>query len=195
MSTKVRFTDCCNDIDGVSVTRGRSIRHLTRDFGKTESTQNSLTRMSKRVSKPLLLGLCSSSPVQRDPQDTRPVLVMASAQGRMAAHGRTWQLLVSTLVFAPQLLATQVRQYIYAFVAVAPALGMMSCLVLPDANTKMMNLFLQQVSLEFTDYFIVLQVDRAAWHRAKQLQVPQNIRLLPQPSYAPEVMRFCTCVG
>jgi len=64
----------------------------------------------------------------------------------------------------------------------------MSCLVLPHANTKMMNLFLQQVSLEFRDYFIALQVDRAAWHRAKHLQVPENIRLLLQPGYAPEVM-------
>ena len=52
----------------------------------------------------------------------------------------------------------------------------------------MMNLFLKQVSQEFADYFIVLQVDRASWHRAKSLQVPENIRLLPQPPYSPEVM-------
>lgn len=85
-------------------------------------------------------------------------------------------------------LHVKVRQYIYAFVAVAPALGMMSCLILPRANTKMMNLFLQQVSFEFRDYLIILQLDRAAWHPCKQLQVPENIRLLPQPSYFPEVM-------
>ena len=90
--------------------------------------------------------------------------------------------------FRPTIARQQVRQYVYAFVAVAPALGMMSSLVLPYANTKMMNLFLQQVLLEFKNYFIVLQLDRAAWHRAKQLQVPENIRLLPQPSYSPEVM-------
>jgi len=41
----------------------------------------------------------------------------------------------------------QVRQYIYAYAAVAPELGKMTCLILPYANTKMMNLFLSQISL------------------------------------------------
>lgn len=51
-----------------------------------------------------------------------------------------------------------------------------------------MNLFLAQVSKEFEEFFIILQLDRAAWHRSKSLQVPQNIRLLPQPPYSPQVM-------
>ena len=33
-----------------------------------------------------------------------------------------------------------------------------------------------------------MQVDRAAWHQSKSLQVPENIRLLPQPAYSPELM-------
>lgn len=124
---------------------------------------------------------------QRSRADTRPVLVMAADEGRF---GRTGELSACWCPpgFRPTIARQQVRQYIYAFVAVAPLLGMMSCLVLPYANTVMMNLFLQQVSIEFADYFIILQVDRAAWHRAKQLQVPENLRLLPQPAYAPELM-------
>lgn len=82
----------------------------------------------------------------------------------------------------------QVREYVYAYAAVAPQLGQMTALVLPYANTKMMNLFLKQVSQDFAEYFVVLQVDRAAWHRGKSLQIPENIRLLPQPSYSPELM-------
>ena len=82
----------------------------------------------------------------------------------------------------------QVRQYIYAYAAVAPALGKMTCLILPHANTKMMNLFLQQVSPELAEYFIVIQVDRASWHRSKQLKIPENIRLILQPSYSPQLM-------
>ncbi len=124
---------------------------------------------------------------QRDPKDTRPVLLMASDEGRF---GRTGELGSCWCPpgMRPTIARQQVRQYVYAFVAVAPVLGMMSCLVLPHANTLMMNLFLQQVSVEFADYFIILQVDRAAWHRAKHLRVPQNLRLLPQPAYAPELM-------
>jgi hypothetical protein len=56
----------------------------------------------------------------------------------------------------------QVRQYVYAYAAVAPSLGKMTCLTLPYANTKMMNLFLEQVSREFSDYFVILQLDKAS---------------------------------
>ena len=82
----------------------------------------------------------------------------------------------------------QVREYVYAYVAVAPQLGQMTSLILPYANTKMMNLFLKQVSQEFAEYFIIMQVDKAAWHLSKSLQIPENLRLLPQPSYSPELM-------
>jgi hypothetical protein len=82
----------------------------------------------------------------------------------------------------------QVREYIYAYAAVAPQLGLMTSLVMPYANTKMMNLFLKQVSEDFRDYFIIMQVDKAPWHRSKTWEIPENIRLLTQPSYSPELM-------
>jgi len=75
----------------------------------------------------------------------------------------------------------------YVFAAVAPSLGKLSALVLPTANTAMMNLFLEQVSQTFASYFIVMQVDQAGWHRSKELSVPANIRLIQQPAYSPEV--------
>ncbi|MBP5978035.1 transposase [Brasilonema sp. CT11] len=78
----------------------------------------------------------------------------------------------------------QVRQYVYAYAAVAPSLGKMTCLTLPYANTKMMNLFLKQVSLEFADYFVILQLDKASWHRSNCLTVPENIRLILQPAHS-----------
>jgi len=87
----------------------------------------------------------------------------------------------------PQVAKQTVRESVYAYAAVAPELGQMTALVLPDANTQMMNLFLEQVSQEFTDYFIVMQVDRASWHRCDALVVPENIRLLLQPPYSPEL--------
>ena len=51
----------------------------------------------------------------------------------------------------------------------------------------MMNLFLKHVSETFADSFVVMQVDQAAWHRSKALLVPENIRLLAQPAYSPQV--------
>lgn len=80
-----------------------------------------------------------------------------------------------------------VREYVYAYAAVAPALGQMTSLVLPYANSEMMNLFLEQVSQEFCDYFIIMQVDRASWHHSEALVVPENIRLVLQPPHSPEL--------
>lgn len=51
----------------------------------------------------------------------------------------------------------------------------------------MMNLFLEQVSQPFSTHFIVMQIDQAGWHSAKDLVVPENMRLIPQPAYNPEL--------
>jgi transposase len=125
---------------------------------------------------------------QRHPNDTRPVLIMTSDEGRFGRTGELAYCWCPPGDTRPTLSRQQVRQYIYAYAAIAPSLGMMCCLILPYANTKMMNLFLRQVSQEFAEYFIILQLDRASWHRAKSLKIPENIRLLTQPPYSPEVM-------
>ncbi len=80
-----------------------------------------------------------------------------------------------------------VREYTYVYAAVAPAEGKMTSLILPTANTAMMQLFLEHVSQTFVEYFIVMQVDRAGWHSAKALMVPENIRLIAQTAYSPEL--------
>jgi len=75
----------------------------------------------------------------------------------------------------------------YAYAAVAPTQGQMVSLVLPEASTSMMNLFLEQVSQTFSKYFIIMQVDQAGWHSSKDLVIPENIRLISQPAYSPEL--------
>ena len=80
-----------------------------------------------------------------------------------------------------------VRESFYVYAAVAPSLGKMTSLLLPYSDTEMMQLFLNQVSEDFKDYFIVMQIDRAGWHMSENLKVPENIRLLPQPPYSPEL--------
>lgn len=79
--------------------------------------------------------------------DTRPVLMMTAdlGFGRIGEVRRVWVPPGIRPIVAKQI----VREYIYAFVAVAPALAEMTALVLPDANTQMMNLFLEQVAIEF----------------------------------------------
>lgn len=80
-----------------------------------------------------------------------------------------------------------VRKFLYVYAAVCMALGKMTSLILPYANTEMMNLFLQEVSEDFKEYFVIMLIDRAGWHMSKKLRVPENIRLIPQPPYSPEL--------
>lgn len=67
------------------------------------------------------------------------------------------------------------------------ALGKITSLVLPYANTEMMNLFLQEVAQDFKDFFVIMLVDQAGWHRSKKLIIPANVRLIPQPPHSPEL--------
>lgn len=80
-----------------------------------------------------------------------------------------------------------VREHVYVFVAVCPSLGEMTSLILPYADTEMMSLFLKQVSIEFPNYYIVMQMDGAGWHSSQALVIPENIAIIEQPAYSPEL--------
>ncbi len=80
-----------------------------------------------------------------------------------------------------------IREYSYVYAAVAPAEGKMTSLILPSADTEMMNLFLEHVSSTYAKYFVLMQVDQAGWHVTKDLTIPDNMRLIAQPAYSPEL--------
>ena len=103
--------------------------------------------------------------------------------GRISIPRRCW----APPKLRPLVARQVVREYVYVYSAVAPATGEMTSLLLPRANTAMMNLFLEHVAQEFPDYFIVMQMDRAGWHDTDDLVIPENIRLLLQPAYSPEL--------
>ena len=103
--------------------------------------------------------------------------------GRICEPRRCW----APAGIRPHTPKQAIRQAVYAFAAIAPSLGKLVALVLPSADTHMMTLFLQQVSQEFADSFIVMQVDQAGWHRSRELHIPENIRLIFQPPYSPEL--------
>jgi hypothetical protein len=87
----------------------------------------------------------------------------------------------------PRVARQIVREYVYVYSAVAPSIGKILSLLLPRADTAMMNLFLEHVSQELSEYFIVMQVDRAGWPDTEELIIPENIRLILQPAYSPEL--------
>ena len=103
--------------------------------------------------------------------------------GRITQPRRCWAPYPERPVVPRQI----VQEAIYVYAAVCPDKGRLTSLILPFANTEMMNLFLEQVSEDYADSFVVMLTDRASWHSSATLKVPENIRLIHQPPYSPEL--------
>jgi len=87
----------------------------------------------------------------------------------------------------PSVPCHHIREYRYAYGAVEPLTGDSCFLVMPYCNTVCMNLFLKELSKQFSDNVVLLCCDGAAWHKSKMLEVPENIVLFYIPPYTPEL--------
>lgn len=80
-----------------------------------------------------------------------------------------------------------IREYTYAYTTVCPQTGENFSLILPYANTHAMNVFLNETSRNFSKYKIIMVMDKAGWHRSRDLSIPENIVLWFLPPYSPEL--------
>lgn len=80
-----------------------------------------------------------------------------------------------------------IRQYTHVFSAVCPQDGESFSLILPYADTQAMTIFLDELSKEYSQYRVVIVMDQAAWHKSKSLGVFENISIVFQPPYSPEL--------
>ena len=81
----------------------------------------------------------------------------------------------------------QVFKSTWLFGAVSPVNGDSFFLELPKCNSATFEIFLKELSDSKTDELKVIIVDNAAFHKAKKLKIPDNIVLIFQPPYNPEV--------
>ena len=79
------------------------------------------------------------------------------------------------------------QEYTYAYAAVSVVGGRMDSLVLPYANTPCMQIFLDEVGFRYPNERIVMIMDGAGWHKSKELHPPENMRIVIQPPYSPEL--------
>ena len=75
----------------------------------------------------------------------------------------------------------------YTYSAVSPHTGESFSLFLPEVNTDMMNVYLRELSQEFSDKEIMIVMDQAGWHRSKHLEIPDRIRIEYLSPYSPEL--------
>lgn len=80
-----------------------------------------------------------------------------------------------------------IREYTYSFAAVSPEDGELDTLILPNMYTSTLSVFLEEVSKRHPEEQITMVMDGAPCHRSGQLVIPENIQLIEQPSYSPEL--------
>ncbi|WP_190760127.1 IS630 family transposase [Microcoleus sp. FACHB-68] len=71
--------------------------------------------------------------------------------------------------------------------AVEPATGESFFLQLNHVDTECYQRFLDEFSRAYPDSLNVIQVDNGRFHKSKNLLVPENVILLFQPPYCPEL--------
>ena len=81
----------------------------------------------------------------------------------------------------------QVFRYTYLFGAYSPVNGDHFELEMPNCSTECFQLFLEHFARTRKGQLNILQVDNAAFHKAKRLKLPDNVVLLFQPPYSPEL--------
>jgi transposase len=116
----------------------------------------------------------------------RPVRLMFQDEarfGRMARIRRCW----SPAPLRPVVCNGYEREFTYVYGGVSPLEGQLDWSLTEKMNTTNMSAFLSQVSQAHSQEFIVMVVDGASSHKAKELVVPENIRLIPLPGYSPEL--------
>ena len=102
--------------------------------------------------------------------------------GRMSDPTRCW----APAGCRPEVPTHRVREYTHVFGSVCPHDGELISLILPHADTAAMSLYLAEVARRHPDEHILMFADRAGWHRAKALVVPENLTLDWLPAYSPQ---------
>lgn len=80
-----------------------------------------------------------------------------------------------------------IRQYRYTYGAVEPMTGDNFFYIYNKCDTVCMEHFLNGLSNEFPNDYIILCCDGAGWHKTEKLKIPENIELLFIPPYTPEM--------
>jgi len=202
---KLRLAEPPRPEDGVCALRGADIRRiLEREFGLAMSLRGVYVLLD-RIGHSSLMPRPQHKDADEEVQAIFKEVVLDQLQAIAESHpGRTMEIFFQdearfgqqgtiTRVWAPRgsrPRAVRQTQYTYLFVlvAVCAATGMASALIMPELNTAVVNLFLEQFAGERpSGVHAVLIWDGAGSHTAGALVVPANVSLIRLPPYSPEL--------
>ncbi|NJL59414.1 MAG: hypothetical protein HC887_06995 [Desulfobacteraceae bacterium] len=121
-----------------------------------------------------------------DQDDKRPLKVFFEDEGRFGRMSNPVRCRAPPGV-RPLIPQQRVREYIYAYTAVSPDDGENFSLILPSSNKEMMNIFPEEFSEQYKEYRVIIAMDGAPWHPSEDSNKFDNIRVIRQTPYSPEV--------
>jgi len=88
--------------------------------------------------------------------------------------------------FRPEVPTHRGREYTHVFGSVCAQDVELIHLILPQADTPAMALYLAEVSRRHPQEPILIFIDRAGWHQALGLVIPDNLTVDELPPYSPQ---------
>jgi transposase len=118
----------------------------------------------------------NARPIRVFSQDESRFGLLTIRRRRLTAHG-----------VQPIGTVQHVFQWFYVYGAVAPSSGEHFFLELPYLNADNFQIFVDAFAQAYSDSLTILLVDKSGAHTAKQLTIPDNVRLVFLPPYCPEL--------
>lgn len=191
--------------DGVCTLRGTDVRQiLEREFGVLMSLQ-SVYDLLGRLGYSSLMPRPQHEDANPEVQEFFKEIVVEQIEAIAEAHpdkevrtyfedeARFGTQGTITRVWAakgsrPRAVRQNGREWLYVLMAVCVSTGAASALIMPELNTEVLNLFLEQFSGELpAGVHAVLIWDGAGYHTSGDLAVPSNVSLIQLPPYSPEL--------
>ena len=191
--------------DGVCVFRGRDVRRiLEQEFGVLISLQavydllqrfgysNLMPRPQHEDANPevqaffkeIVVEQIDAIATEHPDQELRVCFEDEARFGTQGTITRVWAPKGSR----PRAVRQNGREWLYVLMAVCVSTGAASALIMPELNTGVVNLFLEQFSRELpAGVHAVLLWDGAGYHTGGDLVVPSNVSLIQLPPYSPEL--------
>ena len=120
----------------------------------------------------------------------KPIEIWFQDEARVGQQG-SLEYIWAPIGSRPRAVRDNRRNSVYLFGALCPARATGAAIIMPAANSEAMSEHLKEIATQVAPgAHAVLVCDGAGWHQSgDQLEVPDNITLLPLPPYSPYTLK------
>lgn len=133
--------------------------------------------LSKRFIKKNLTETISENPTAK---------ILFFDESRFGTHSKIGHAWLQKGMRSPKKMKLGFKNF-YLYGAACPSDGSLFTLILPEVNVICFNIYLKEISSYYQNDNIILVMDGAGWHHSKDIELPENIKIVHLPPYSPEL--------